>query len=67
MQEAPHPTYPLLEVMHQLLLVAVSWEGAVIMWALPRVFGSSSSRAGMFPGELEQQWVLLSWSALFFC
>ena len=35
-------------------------------WALPRVFGSGSNRVGVFPGEWEQQQVVLGYSAFFF-
>ena len=34
------------------------------IWALPRVFGSGSSRAGVFPGKCEQQCVVLACNAL---
>ena len=52
-QEAPYPLYPTQEVLPRLLLVARSWEMAVIkhVQALSRVFGSGSSRVDVFPGE----------------
>ena len=41
------------EVLHRLLLLAGSREVTVIRhaWALPRAFGSGSSRASVFPWE----------------
>ena len=52
-QEAPRLTQPTQEVLHSLLLVAGSLEITVIrhVWALTGVFGSVSSREGVFPGE----------------
>ena len=47
----------------QVLLVAGSWEGTSI-WALLRAFGSGSSRAGMLPGEKEQQQVVFHHNVL---
>ena len=46
----------------------MSSEVAVVRYvsALPRAFGSGSSRVGVFPGEWEQQQVVISCNALFF-
>ena len=46
----------------QAFLFAGSWKLTVSkqMWALPGAFGSGSSKVGMFPGEWEQQQVVLS-------
>ena len=40
-------------MLHRLVLVAGSWEVTVFrhVWALPRAFGSGSSRAGVFQGS----------------
>ena len=54
---------------HRLLLLSSPWEVAVTLrqvLAVPRVFGSGSSRVCALPGEWEQQWVVLSCSA-FLC
>ena len=65
MQEAPRPAYPPQDVLHQLLLVAGSWEGTVIKCLEPRALGSGSSWAGVPLGELEQQQVVFHHNVLF--
>ena len=55
------------EVLHQLALVVGSWKGTVTKCLrAARAFGIGSFRAGVLPGKLKQQHMVLGCSALFF-
>lgn len=65
LQEAPFPAFPAQEVLPQLLLFIGSWEGTVIKHlGTAQSFGSGSSRAGVRPGEREQQQMVFHCSVL---